>query len=82
MNDKKNLWSLPQGQKALITHLDKELTDEFRVRLEELGIHPGETVECVKSIPFGGPKVYQVGESIYSLDEQIGEKIQIGDYHE
>jgi Fe2+ transport system protein FeoA len=43
----------------------------------EFGFHPGETVVCVQSVAFGAPKVYRVSNTIFSLDEEVADHIQV-----
>ena len=72
-----SLWSLRAGQCGQITGFDDALADNYRVRLMELGFHPGETVSCVHSLAFGAPRVYRVSNTIFSLDDDVASHIQV-----
>jgi len=55
------------------------LEESYRVRLMELGFHPGELVICVQVPRLGAPKLYRVHNTIYSLDDQIASLVEIRD---
>lgn len=71
-----SLWNMSKGQKAQISHLDIKTAEHLR-RIQELGFEPGETVTCLKITPFGSPRVYQVGPCVFSLSQELAEKILI-----
>ena len=72
------LWSLRAGERGQITGFDDTLAENYRVRLMELGFHPGEMVACLQSPAFGAPKVYRVANTIFSLDDEVASHIGIG----
>jgi Fe2+ transport system protein FeoA len=72
-----SLWSLQAGQRGQITGFDDALASGYRVRLMELGFHPGETVSCMQALAFGAPKVYRVSNTIFSLDDEVASHIQV-----
>lgn len=60
-----------------IQDFDTALADNYRVRLMELGFHPGEVVTCLQTPAFGSPKVFRVANSIFSLDDEVASHILI-----
>ena len=43
----------------------------------EFGFHPGEQAKCLQSPAFGAPKVYQVSNTIFSLDDEVASHITV-----
>ncbi len=74
---KPSLWSLQAGQHCEIVSYDDALAAPYRVRLMEFGFHPGEQVKCLQSPAFGAPKVYQVSNTIFSLDDEVASHITV-----
>ena len=72
-----SLWSLKAGDQGHITGFDTALAENYRVRLMELGFHPGELVSCMQAPAFGAPKVYRVANTIFSLDDEVATHIHI-----
>ncbi|MEP5765298.1 MAG: FeoA family protein [Halieaceae bacterium] len=72
-----SLWSLQTGDRGQITGFDTALADNYRVRLMELGFHPGELVTCLQAPAFGAPKVFRVANTIFSLDDEVAAHIAI-----
>ena len=73
----KTLWELMQGEKCLVQGFNQELDESYRVRLMELGFHPGEQVTCVQVPRLGAPKLYRVNNTIYSLDDNVATLVDI-----
>jgi Fe2+ transport system protein FeoA len=73
----KTLWDLMQGQACLVQGFSQALDENYRVRLMELGFHPGETVTCVQAPRLGAPKLYLVHNTIYSLDDRIATMVDV-----
>lgn len=71
------LWALKAGEQGRISGFDDALAEHYRVRLMELGFHPGEQVSCVQSPAFGAPRVYRVANTIFSLDDEVASHIVI-----
>lgn len=71
------LWSLKAGEKGCIAGYDEALAKSYRVRLMELGFHPGEMVSCLQAPRFGAPKVYRVANTIFSIDDEVGSHVSI-----
>ena len=74
---KKNLWSLQAGDRGRITGFDEVLAEKYRIRLMELGFHPGEVVSCLQAPSFGTPKVYRVANTMFSIDDEVGIHIDV-----
>jgi len=72
----KTLWDLIQGEQCLVSGFHQDLDESYRVRLMELGFHPGELVSCVQAPRLGAPKLYRVHNTIYSLDDQIASMVE------
>jgi Fe2+ transport system protein FeoA len=72
-----SLWTLKAGERCEILCYDQVLPENYRTRMMEFGFHPGETVVCVQSVAFGAPKVYRVSNTIFSLDEEVADHIQV-----
>jgi Fe2+ transport system protein FeoA len=72
-----SLWSLKAGDQCEILGYDDALAEKYRIRLMEFGFHPGEAVTCLQSPAFGAPKVYQVSNTIYSLDDEVAAHVQV-----
>ena len=74
---KDTLWSLRAGDRGRITGFDGALAENYRIRLMELGFHAGEVVSCLQTPALGAPKVYRVANTIYSIDDEVGDHINI-----
>ena len=66
-----------KGENCLVQGFNKDLDDSYRVRLMELGFHPGEQVTCVQTPNLGAPKLYRVHNTIYSLDDRVARLVDI-----
>ena len=71
------LWSLKPLQAACIQTLRPVLTPEYRRRLEDFGFAPGKEIRCLQWTPLSGPRVYQVGDSVFSLDRELADAIEL-----
>jgi Fe2+ transport system protein FeoA len=74
-NSSTSLWSLRAGERCRIEGYDDGLAENYRVRMMELGFHPGETVRCVQSPALGAPRVYRVSNTMFSLDDEVASHI-------
>lgn len=74
---KSSLWSLRAGDQCKIVGYDDALAEPYRIRLMEFGFHPGEVVTCLQSPRFGAPKVYQVSNTIFSLDDEVATHVAV-----
>lgn len=71
------LWDLPQKTKARVSGFANEISAQYRLRLDELGFARGEEITCLKRLPFNGPGVYKIGDSVFSIDREIADQILI-----
>lgn len=71
------LWELQAGESGTIEGYMERLDKAYRGRLKELGFHPGERVTCVHAPRLGAPKLYRVNCSVFSLDDQIAQLVQV-----
>ncbi len=72
-----SLWSLRVGQVGEITGYDDALAEKYRIRLMEFGFHPGERVKCLQAPALGAPRVYQVSNTVFSLDDEVASHIMV-----
>ncbi|MDH4053135.1 MAG: ferrous iron transport protein A [Rubrivivax sp.] len=72
-----SLWTLRAGDGCRIIRFDDALAASYRVRMMELGFHPGEIVSCVHAPALGAPKVYRVSNTLYSLDDEVALHIHV-----
>ena len=71
------LWNLAKGQSADIDSFHENLREEYRVRLMELGFHPGERVSCLQAPALGAPRVFRVANTVFSLDDHVASYVQV-----
>jgi Fe2+ transport system protein FeoA len=71
------LWTLERGQGGAIDGFDDALREAYRIRLMELGFHPGEWVSCLQAPALGAPRVYRVANTVFSLDDQVASHVRI-----
>jgi ferrous iron transport protein A len=71
------LWELNKCADALITDLDPDLDSAVKIRLTEMGFERNQTVKCLRHSPFSGPIVIQLGDCVYTLEQQIAQQIFI-----
>ena len=76
---KTTLWNLSPDQQATVKGIVDSCPELFKRRLGDLGFYPGECIVCLRRTPFGGPRVYQVGHSVFSLAEDIASFVLVGD---
>ncbi len=74
---KSNLWQLKKGQCGEVTALDEQLCENYRKRLVELGFAPGANVQCLVAPRLGAPKLYQVRNTVYSLERSVALQVLI-----
>lgn len=65
----RTLSDLKAGESATVGDFAEELLQSYRIRLEELGFAIGKPVVCLQKTAFGGPRLYNVGGAVYSLDK-------------
>lgn len=72
-----NLWDLKKNATATISGLAESIPENYRRRLSELGFHMDEHVLCVHQTFASGPRLYQVGNCVYSLESDIARSIVV-----
>lgn len=75
-----SLWNLKPGTSAIIAEMAEKIPAPYRRRLRELGFHPQETITCVKKTLAGGPRLYQIGNCVYSLEREIADAIAVRNF--
>ena len=55
-----------------------ELPAAYQPRRIELGFHPGEGVSCLLAPGLGAPRVFQVSNTVYSLDRELASRVEVG----
>jgi Fe2+ transport system protein FeoA len=73
----RDLWGLSHDQHALVSGFAADLSESFQNRLAALGFRQGQKVRCLGSTPFGGPKIFQIGDSVFSLARDLASGIII-----
>lgn len=73
----KTLWDLKEKNQATIKNLSVAMIPNQHQRLKELGIRQGEAIVCLKIPPFGGPRVYQICGSVFSIAKDVASQISI-----
>lgn len=69
------LWNLTKTRSAKIISLCTTAQPGECLRLNELGLFAGQKITCLKVAPFKGPRLYQVSDSIFSLAQEVADKI-------
>jgi Fe2+ transport system protein FeoA len=64
---------MKRGVQSVIEGFSPALDLSVKGRLEELGFHQGSRVLCTQSPRLGAPKLYKVGNAVYSLEKTIAE---------
>ena len=72
-----NLWDLPASTSATVAAFEDTLPKDYCLRLTELGLGIGETVECLRHVPLRGPRVYRIGDSVFSIAEDVARGVMI-----
>ncbi|MAF92559.1 MAG: iron transporter FeoA [Bdellovibrionaceae bacterium] len=70
-----NLWSLNENENGMIGSFCESMDKKYQLRLRELGFDDSMPVRCLKTSPFGGPRVYQIGDSVFSLTQDIASSV-------
>jgi ferrous iron transport protein A len=71
------LWEIKNKQTALIDSLDPSIVPAVFDRLNEMGFAAGQAIQCLRRSPLKGPLVLQVGDCVYSLEQNIANRINI-----
>jgi Fe2+ transport system protein FeoA len=72
-----NLWNLKVNQSAVVSGFSTKLAESFVSRLSALGFRNGQKVLCLGETPFGGPRIFQIGDSVFSLAGDLATGIVI-----
>ena len=72
-----SLWSLKEGEAGVLSSYGPDLAGPWLRRLREVGFAPGETITCVTAPRFGAPRVYRVGTTFFSVEDQIARHLLI-----
>jgi Fe2+ transport system protein FeoA len=64
-----------RNQVGYIEKIDDLLPEKITKRLFEMGLEVDQIVRCVRVPPIKGPKVFQISDSVFSLEKEIAEKI-------
>jgi len=54
-----------------------ELPVPHRKRLEELGFRPGARIKCMRNTPFGGPRIFEVSGSVFSVESSLAKHLKV-----
>lgn len=71
------LWQLSVAGRAVVSCISNDLPKAYQTRIQDFGFLPGQPVECLRHTPFNGPRLFQLGDSILSLDQATAEGILI-----
>ncbi|WP_289030738.1 FeoA family protein [uncultured Paraglaciecola sp.] len=71
------LWEIKTKQTALVDGLDPTLVPAVMQRLTEMGFASGQSIQCLRRSPFKGPIVLQLGDCVYSLEQDIADRINV-----
>lgn len=69
------LWDLKINQKAFIKEVSIE--NQGYEKLLSYGFKPNQPVKYLYKMSFGGPRVYQVGDIVYSLSSSMAKSVCI-----
>lgn len=72
-----NLWLLKRDEVCQIVGFDSLLDSAIKARIDELGFHVGASVVCTQAPRLGAPKLYRVGNAVYSLEKPVAMMIKI-----
>ncbi len=71
------LWELQKDQAAYISGFIESVPKIYFNRLNELGFQIGVEVVCQRQSPFGGPKVYQIGDDVFSMAKDVASCVTV-----
>jgi Fe2+ transport system protein FeoA len=74
---KQSLWALKKGQRCTLLGFDEAMDARYKERVFELGFRPKTEVMCLKTSAFGAPRVYQVNNSVFSLEDTVANHILV-----
>ncbi len=71
-----NAWELGQNQVGTVAKF-LDGNQQVNQRLKDLGFVLGEPIKCLKIPPFGGPKIFQNENGIYSIEKEVARLMEI-----
>ncbi len=71
----KTLNLLHPNDEAQILDFSATLSPDYASRLRELGFREGEFIRCLRRPPMGAPLIYEVGGTIFSVENEVASKI-------
>ena len=72
-----NLWMLKRDEQCQIVGFDSQLDSAIKARIDELGFRTGANILCTQAPRLGAPKLYRVGNAVYSLEKPVALMVQI-----
>lgn len=66
---------MKEKQRAIICELSSKIPGPYQKRLKDLGFHVEEKITCIKRTIAGGPRLYRIGNCVYSLERDIADAI-------
>ncbi len=67
---------------CVVLGFGSELPDTHKKRLLELGFCPGARIKCMRNTPFGGPRIFEVGGSVFSVESSLAKHLKVKCEHE
>lgn len=71
------LWQVKAKQHAEIAGLDLMLNPAVASRLQEMGFIAGQLIQCLRRAPLNGPLVLQIGDSVFSVEQKVAERVKV-----
>lgn len=71
------LWELGKNNNSVISHLSEDINDSVQMRLMEMGFESDQHIKCLRRTPLSGPIVVQLGDGVYSLEQDIAQHIYL-----
>lgn len=71
------LWDLLPRRTGRIVEISPRIDELYRNRLNDLGFMVGEAVACVRQTPFKGPRLFKIGDSVFSLDRDLAQSVMV-----
>ena len=74
-----SLWSLSVGASASVSSVIGGTDNVAAQRLIDIGFRKGQSVSCLLQPGFGAPRVFALGNAIYSLDKETADLVILTD---
>lgn len=71
------LWSMLSKNDAFVDRICSSLDSTIVDRLREIGLDEGQSIKCLRRSPGNGPVVFQISDSVFTLERKVAEKIFI-----